>query len=84
MCCCMAIYEFVWPMMVDRNPTQHVCVYTTPLHVCPCLHLFTQNALTSAYESPNGEVAYKEIGKMVEKLGDPFTRIVPPSYVVWE
>lgn len=46
------------------------------------IHPHIQTALTSAYESPNGEVAYKEITNMVEKLGDPFTRIVPPSYVV--
>lgn len=36
-------------------------------------------ALTSAYESPNGETAYVEISKMLDKLGDPFTRIVPPT-----
>ncbi|CAL8463172.1 g2706 [Coccomyxa elongata] len=37
------------------------------------------NALVSAYTADSSETAYRQIGAMLEKLGDPFTRIVPPS-----
>ena len=33
----------------------------------------------AAYRAPTGDAAYKEIGHMLEKLGDPFTRIMPPG-----
>lgn len=39
------------------------------------------NALVSAYTAESSETAYRQIGEMLEKLGDPFTRIVPPSCV---
>eukprot|EP00884_Botryococcus_braunii_P016131 jgi/Botrbrau1/3200/Bobra.37_2s0030.1 len=35
------------------------------------------SSLMSAYKSPNGEAAYSIVMHMVEKLGDPFTRLVP-------
>lgn len=37
------------------------------------------NALVSAYTAESGDKAYKQIGDMLEKLGDPFTRLVPAS-----
>lgn len=37
-------------------------------------------ALVSAYTADTSASAYHQIGTMLEKLGDPFTRIVPPSY----
>ena len=36
-------------------------------------------ALVSAYSAQSGDKAYVEIGNMLSKLGDPFTRIVPAS-----
>lgn len=36
-------------------------------------------ALTAAYSAESGDKAYAQIGRMLEKLGDPFTRIVPAS-----
>ncbi|KAK9826495.1 hypothetical protein WJX81_006338 [Elliptochloris bilobata] len=36
-------------------------------------------ALVAAYRAPTGDAAYKEISHMLEKLGDPFTRIMPPG-----
>ncbi len=36
-------------------------------------------ALVSAYTADTSANAYHEISTMLEKLGDPFTRIVPPS-----
>lgn len=33
--------------------------------------------LMAAYNADNGDAAYKEIGDMLEGLGDPFTRIIP-------
>lgn len=36
-------------------------------------------ALVAAYRAPTGDAAYKEIAHMLDKLGDPFTRIMPPS-----
>ena len=38
-----------------------------------------KQALVAAYRAPTGDAAYKEIGHMLEKLGDPFTRIMPPG-----
>ncbi len=37
------------------------------------------NALVATYGAEYGEGAYKQIGSMLAKLGDPFTRIVPAS-----
>ena len=37
------------------------------------------SALTEAHASQEPGGAYKEIGHMLQKLGDPFTRIVPPA-----
>ena len=37
------------------------------------------NALVATYAAEDGEGAYKQIGSMLAKLGDPFTRIVPAS-----
>ncbi len=39
------------------------------------------NALVATSSAENGEGAYKQIGAMLAKLGDPFTRIVPASCV---
>lgn len=39
------------------------------------------NALVATYAAEDGDGAYKQIGNMLSKLGDPFTRIVPASYV---
>jgi len=36
-------------------------------------------ALVAAFRAPTGDAAYKEIGRMLDKLGDPFTRIMPPA-----
>ena len=36
------------------------------------------DALSAAYRSEQPERAYKEISRMLQTLGDPFTRIVPP------
>ena len=36
-------------------------------------------ALSAAYTSDKPQRAYAEIGRMLSKLGDPFTRIVSPS-----
>ncbi len=33
--------------------------------------------LNAAYTADSGDVAYREIGHMLSKLGDPFTRVVP-------
>ncbi|KAL3159613.1 hypothetical protein ABBQ38_010023 [Trebouxia sp. C0009 RCD-2024] len=35
-------------------------------------------SLTAAYSAESGENAYREIAHMLSKLGDPFTRVVPP------
>ncbi len=35
--------------------------------------------MMAAYASGNGQQAYKEIGDMLGELGDPYTRIIPPS-----
>ncbi len=40
-------------------------------------------ALGAAYRSESGEAAYGQIRHMLEKLGDPFTRIVPASCAPW-
>lgn len=32
-----------------------------------------------AYNSATGRQAYDEIGAMLAELGDPYTRIIPPS-----
>ena len=37
------------------------------------------SALTHAHANTEAGGAYKEISTMLQKLGDPFTRIVPPS-----
>ena len=37
------------------------------------------DALVAAYSAPSGDKAYAQIGRMLEKLGDPFTRIVPAA-----
>ncbi|CAL5229708.1 g13081 [Coccomyxa viridis] len=37
------------------------------------------NALVATYAAEDGDGAYKQIGNMLSKLGDPFTRIVPAS-----
>ena len=37
------------------------------------------DALLAAYQAENGEKAYSVIRGMLGKLGDPFTRIVPPQ-----
>ena len=37
------------------------------------------DALVAAYGASSGDTAYAQIGHMLEKLGDPFTRIVPAS-----
>lgn len=34
-------------------------------------------SLMSAYRSPDGQSAYSVVADMVQKLGDPFTRLVP-------
>jgi hypothetical protein len=39
------------------------------------------SSLLSAYTSTDGEAAYSVVKEMVEKLGDPFTRLVPPQWV---
>ena len=39
------------------------------------------NALVATYAAEDGAGAYKQIGNMLSKLGDPFTRIVPASCV---
>jgi len=36
--------------------------------------------LNAAYTADSGDVAYREIGHMLSKLGDPFTRVVPARY----
>lgn len=38
-------------------------------------------SLTAAYSAESGENAYREISHMLSKLGDPFTRVVPPRYI---
>lgn len=35
--------------------------------------------MVAAYSSGNGQQAYKEINDMLGDLGDPYTRIIPPS-----
>lgn len=35
--------------------------------------------MMAAYSSGNGQQAYKEISDMLGELGDPYTRIIPPS-----
>ena len=40
------------------------------------------NSLLSAYNAQTSEKAYTEIGAMLAKLGDPFTRIVPAQYAL--
>lgn len=35
-------------------------------------------ALAAASQAPSGESAYKQIEQMVDRLEDPYTRIVPP------
>lgn len=35
--------------------------------------------MMAAYNSKNGGAAYQEITKMLEDLGDPYTRIIPPK-----
>jgi hypothetical protein len=35
--------------------------------------------MVAAYASGNGQQAYKEISDMLSELGDPYTRIIPPS-----
>jgi hypothetical protein len=35
--------------------------------------------MIAAYNSGSGEQAYKEINGMLGELGDPYTRIIPPS-----
>ena len=37
------------------------------------------DALVAAYAAKTGDTAYAQIGTMLDKLGDPFTRIVPAS-----
>lgn len=39
-----------------------------------------EDALSAAYSSSSGERAYSEIQGMMESLGDPYTRLVPPRY----
>lgn len=43
-------------------------------------HELTES-LNSAYTADSGDVAYREIGHMLAKLGDPFTRVVPARYI---
>ena len=40
--------------------------------------------LSAAYTAESGDTAYREIGHMLSKLGDPFTRVVPArcSYIL--
>lgn len=42
-------------------------------------HELTEH-LNAAYTAETGENAYREIGHMLAKLGDPFTRVVPARY----
>lgn len=35
--------------------------------------------MMAAYNSNNGRAAYTEIETMLEELGDPYTRIIPPK-----
>ncbi|KAK9811756.1 hypothetical protein WJX72_009554 [[Myrmecia] bisecta] len=37
------------------------------------------HGLMSAYTAKDGNAAYNQISNMLDKLGDPYTRIVPPS-----
>ena len=41
------------------------------------------DSLNAAYASDSGEGAYREISHMLAKLGDPFTRVVPPRYATY-
>ncbi|KAF8061390.1 CTPA3 [Scenedesmus sp. PABB004] len=35
--------------------------------------------MLAAYAAPNGPAAFAEIGAMLDQLGDPYTRVIPPS-----
>jgi hypothetical protein len=41
-------------------------------------------ALSAASEAPSGESAYKQIQQMVDRLDDPYTRIVPARYAAYQ